>query len=72
MEIWGGIGREMRGLFIAMIRVVSNTCEGPKILFFLFRSQLVCCSLLDLRSSWKECSANYFALMEFSEVTKNL
>ena len=55
-----------------MVRGMSNPPEGSKILMFLFRHLLVCGSLLHLRSSWKECSANYFALMEFSEVTKNL
>jgi hypothetical protein len=35
--------------------------RGSKILFFLFRTRVVC-------SSWKVDSANYFALCAFSEV----
>jgi hypothetical protein len=61
-----------RGFFSGMVRGVSNPRKGSKIPTFLFRTRLVCSPLLHLRSSWKGCSANYFALMEFSEVTKNL
>ena len=60
------------GFFSALVRGVSSPRAGSKILSFLFRPRLVCSPLLHLRSSWKGCSANYFALMEFSEVTKNL
>ena len=41
------------GLFSDLVRGVSSPCEGPEILAFLFRSSLVCSSLLHLRSSWK-------------------
>jgi hypothetical protein len=51
MEIWGGIGRGMRGFFSGMVRGVSDPCEGSKILFVLFEPRLVCGSLPDLRSS---------------------
>ena len=54
--------------FSGMVRGVSNPREGSKILTFLFRPRLVCSSLLHLRSSWKEDSANYFASTVFSEV----
>jgi hypothetical protein len=52
MEIWGGIGRGMRGFFSGMVRVVSNPREGSKILSFLYRPRRVCSSLLHLRCSW--------------------
>jgi len=42
MEIWGGIGRGIRGFFNGMLRGVSNPCEGQKILTFLYRPRLVC------------------------------
>src|SRR4029453_12407353 len=71
-QLWNLRGEDRqrnRGLFIAMIRVVSNTCEGSKILSFLFRSSLVCSSLLHLQCSWK---VNFpragFRLTEFFEV----
>jgi hypothetical protein len=70
MEIWGGIGRGMRGFFSGLVRGVSNACEGSKILTFPFRPRLMCSSLLHLRSSWKGCSAN-FALTAFFEVRLN-
>ena len=69
MDIWGGIGRGMRGFSSGMVRGVSNPREGPKILTFLFRPRLMCSSLLHLLSSWKVNSANYFAFTEFSEVS---
>jgi hypothetical protein len=47
---------------------VSNPREGSEVLTFLFRSRLVCSSLLHLRRSRKANSANYFACGEFSEV----
>jgi hypothetical protein len=53
MNIWGGIGRGMRGFFSAMVRGVSNPREGSKMLTFLFGPRLVCSSLLHLLSSWK-------------------
>jgi hypothetical protein len=53
MEIEGGIGRRMRGVFSGTIRGVSDPHEGSKSLSFLFRTQLVCSSLLHLRSSFK-------------------
>ena len=73
-ELWtSGVGSaEELGIVQRHAQGVSNPPEGSKILMFLFRPRLVCSSLLHLRCSWKECSANYFALMEFSEVTKNL
>jgi hypothetical protein len=67
VEIWGGIGRRMKGLFSGMLRGVSRPRGGSEILTFLFRHRLVCTSLLDLRSSWKVNSANYFAMTELSE-----
>jgi hypothetical protein len=67
MEIWGGIGRET-GDTSAAWSGVSNACGGSKILTFLFRSRLVCYSLLHLRGSWKVNCANYFAMTEFYEV----
>jgi hypothetical protein len=51
MNIWGGIGRGMRGIFSGMVRGVSDAREGSEILIFLFRSRRVCSSLLDLLSS---------------------
>jgi hypothetical protein len=57
-----------RGLFSGILRDVSHPREGSKILTLLFRSRLVCSSLLHLRCSGKVNSANYFAMMEFSEV----
>jgi hypothetical protein len=42
MDILGGIGRGIRGFFSGMLRGVSNTREGSKILTFLFRPRLVC------------------------------
>jgi hypothetical protein len=39
MDVWGGIGRVMRGFFSGILRSVSNTCEGSKILTFLFRPE---------------------------------
>ena len=59
MDIWGGIGRGIGDSSAAMVRGVSNPREGSKILTFLFRSRLVCSSLLHLRSSWKVNSANF-------------
>jgi hypothetical protein len=41
MEIGGGIGRGMKGFCSGMVRGVSNACEGPKILIFLYRPRLV-------------------------------
>src|SRR5215203_5634301 len=38
------------GIFMRVIRGVSNACEGSKILFFLFRSRVECSSPLHLRS----------------------
>ena len=56
-------GRQRNRRFSSgMIRSVSNPREGSKMLTFLFRPRLVCSTLLDLRSSWKANSANYFAL----------
>jgi hypothetical protein len=65
MDIWGGIGRGMRGFFSVLVRDVSSPREGSKILSFLLRPRMVCSSLLRLGSSWKENSANYFAIIEF-------
>jgi hypothetical protein len=48
-----------RGFFNGLVRGVSNACEGSKILSFLFRSRLVCYSLLHLRGSGKECSKKF-------------
>jgi hypothetical protein len=56
MDIWCGIGRGMRGLFSGMVRGVSSPREGSKILSFLFRTRLVCYSLLLLRSTWNRHS----------------
>jgi hypothetical protein len=67
VNIWGGIGRGMRGFFSGMVRGVSNAREASKIRTFLFRPRLVCSSLLHLQSSLKVYSAN-FAFTEFSEV----
>jgi hypothetical protein len=64
------VGRDRQrnqGLFSGILRGVSNLREGSKFLAFLFRSSLVCSSLLHLRSSWKGCSAT-FAQTEFCEV----
>jgi hypothetical protein len=72
MEIWGRVGRGMRGFFSAMLRGVSRPREGPKILSFLFRSRVVCSSLLHLLLSCKVNPANYFALCAFSEVRTRL
>jgi hypothetical protein len=55
-----------------MLRGVSSAREGSKILTFLFQSRVVCCSFLHLLCSWEDNSANYFALMEFSEVARIL
>ena len=68
MDIWDGIGRVMRGVFSGMLRGVSNPREGSKIITFLYRPRLVCSSFLNLLCSWKDNSANYFALTEFYEV----
>jgi hypothetical protein len=48
-----------RGFFSDLFRVVWNPREGSKILTFLFRSRLVCSSLLDRRCSWKVNCANF-------------
>jgi hypothetical protein len=75
LRSYGYLGRDRqrnRQFFSGMPRGVSNSREGSKILRFLFRSSLVCCSLLDLRSSWKAYSANYFALCAFSDVHHKL
>ena len=37
MNVWDGIGREMRGFFSGMLRGVSDPPEGSKFLTFLFR-----------------------------------
>jgi hypothetical protein len=42
-----------------MVRGMSNASEGSKMLTFLFRSRLVCYSLLHLRGSGKECSKKF-------------
>jgi hypothetical protein len=42
-----------RGFFSDLVRGVSDPREGSLILTFLFRSRLVCSSLLHLRGSWK-------------------
>jgi hypothetical protein len=60
-----------RAFFSAMVRGVSDACEGTKILSFLFRLRLVCSSLLRLLSLWKVNCAN-FALCVFSEVLHSL
>jgi hypothetical protein len=41
MGIWGGIGRGMKGISSGMVKGVSNACEDPKMLSFLFRPRLV-------------------------------
>jgi hypothetical protein len=69
---WLRIGRAMRGSFSGILRGVSNAREGSKILRFLFRSPLVCSSLLHLRSSGKVKSANYYALCTLSDVLRSL
>ena len=56
-----------QGFLSGMLRGVSNPCEGSKIRTFLFRSRLVCSSLLHLRCSGKVDSPNYLALCAFSE-----
>ena len=56
-----------RGFFSDLVRGVSRPREGSKILSFLFRSHLVCSSLLHLGRSWKVNTAN-FALCVFYEV----
>jgi hypothetical protein len=56
-----------RGFFSDLVRGVSNAFGGSEVLTFLFRSRLVCSSLLHLLSSWKVNTAN-FALCVFSEV----
>jgi hypothetical protein len=68
MEHQGRDRQRNRALFSGMVRGVSNPHEGSRILFFLFRSPLDYDSLLQLRSSCKVNSANYFALCVFSEV----
>jgi hypothetical protein len=65
------VGRGIRGFFSGMVRGVSNGPEGSKILCFLFRSRLVCSSLLHLQCSWKVTAAK-FALRGFSEVRRFL
>jgi hypothetical protein len=67
MEIWG-IGRVMRGFFSGMVRGMSNTRKGSKILTFLFGPRLVCSKFLLLRSSWKGRFCDSFALTAFLEV----
>jgi hypothetical protein len=49
----------MRGFLNSMLRGVWNLREGSKILTFLFRSHLVCSSLLHLGRSWKVNTANF-------------
>ncbi len=71
----GSQGRDRqrnRTFFRSMIRGVSNPREGSKILSFLFRSRVVCSSLLHLLLSCKVNPANYFALCAFSEVRTRL
>jgi hypothetical protein len=67
MEHQGRVRQRKRGFFSGILRAVSNAREGSKILSFLYRPRLVCSSLLNLRCSWKGCSAR-FACMEFSDV----
>ena len=67
MEHLGRDRQRNRGFFSGMGRSVSDPREGLKILTFLFRSPLVCSSLLHIRSSWKVNSSN-FAITAFSEV----
>src|SRR5215211_929039 len=52
-----------------MIRGVSEPCRGTKILTFLFRSSLVCSSLLHLRSSQNLPSAKFGCSRQFSEAS---
>jgi hypothetical protein len=61
MDIWGGIGREMRRFLSGMDRGVSNAWKGSKILLFLFRSRLMRSLFLHLRSSWKGNYAKFSA-----------
>jgi hypothetical protein len=61
VDIWGGIGRGMRGFFRGMVRGVSNPRKGSKILTFLYRPRLV-------GSSWNVNSTMTFAMTGFSEV----
>jgi hypothetical protein len=68
LKSYGYLGRDRqrnRGLFSGMLRGVSNPRKGSKILFSLSRFRLVYNPLLDLLSSWKGSSANYFVLTEF-------
>jgi hypothetical protein len=68
LKSYGDLGRDRQRnweSFSSMVRGVSDLYEGSKILFFLYRSRLVCTSLLHLPSSWN--SAN-FGFTEFSEV----
>jgi hypothetical protein len=65
LKSYGYLGRDRqrnRGFLSGMVRGVSRAHEGSENLTFLFRSSLDCGSLLQLRSSWKANSANYFAL----------
>jgi hypothetical protein len=59
VNIWGGIGRGMRGFFSGMVRGMSKPREASKIRTFLFRPRLVCSPLLHLQSSWKVHSAKF-------------
>jgi len=62
MEHLGRDRQRNRGFFSGLVRGVSNPREGSKILTFLFRSRMVCSSLL---RSWKVNIANNSALREF-------
>jgi hypothetical protein len=58
LKSYGCLGRDWhrnRGFFSGLVRGVSNLREASKILAFLFRSRLVCNSLLHLLSSQRDC-----------------
>jgi hypothetical protein len=53
-----------RGPLSVYVRGVSRPSEGPKNLTFLFRSRVVCTSLLHLRSSWNSANFGFTAFYE--------
>ena len=62
LSSYGNVGRDRqrnRAFLSGMLRGVSSPSEGSKILSFVFRPRLVYSSLLHLRTSWKENSANF-------------
>ena len=70
MRSYGNLVRDRQrnwDLLSCLVRGVSDLCEGSEVLTFLFGPRVVYSSLLHLRSSWKDNSANYFAMTELSE-----